>query len=139
MEIIKENIIWDNSREYLFRAKWIIEKDWIYSNGYYFDWHNYWFILPGDVSNCMAYTKQSTIDLNTLGRNNWLKDREWNKLYEWDSVSFHNWYYEDIAKIAWYKVWWRWLGDCEVMLHELFERYENKELWKYLNVKLILK
>jgi len=129
----------DNQKEqskHLFRAKWIIEKDWIYSNGYYFDWYNYWFILPWDISCCMAYTKQRTIYIETLSRDTLLEDREWNKLWEWDSVTFHNWYYEDTAKIVRYKVWWRWLEDCEIMLHELFEWYDNKELWKYLNVKL---
>jgi hypothetical protein len=65
-------------------------------------------------------------------------DKEWKELYQWDTVSFINgMWIEEKAEITWYKIWCRWLWDCETTLQELLERNENQDEWKYLNVTFV--
>lgn len=67
--------------------------------------------------------------------NTGLIDKDNNVLFEWDKIEFYNHLWlKDISTVVWYKTGGWGVEWCEIFLHELFEFYEDKNKWKYLNV-----
>ena len=55
--------------------------NWVYSNGYYYDKTNYWFLLPKEYS-ALAYAEHIIIDIETLGEFTGCKDMNKVEIYE---------------------------------------------------------
>jgi uncharacterized phage protein (TIGR01671 family) len=76
-------------REIKFRAKETKGDNFIYSNGYYFDGINYWFLLPSKNS-ALAFTKKVIIDINTLSQFIGIQDINGKDVYEGDILPYGN-------------------------------------------------
>jgi uncharacterized phage protein (TIGR01671 family) len=72
-------------REIKFRAKNNINGEFVYSNGYYFDDYNYWFLIPKE-NKAIAFANVVQIDINTLGEYTGLLDRSGKEIYIGDIV-----------------------------------------------------
>ena len=58
--------------------------DFIYSNGYYYDKHNYWFITPNVENSALAYSDNKIIEFETIGQFTGQHDNNGNEIYEGD-------------------------------------------------------
>ena len=122
-----------------FRGMNSITKKWVYSNGYYFDGNNYWFLIPKKTNKAIAFAHNIEVQEITIGQYIEMKDVHQNKVFQGDIVRVTRFTFEDchrkeiegmeqyVGEVVWHQFGWH---IAEKMEHST--RYHSLWLW---NVK----